>query len=104
VMIRPETSTAVKLNCTIANTTTGDSFDLSLPMEVNDTIIVDTSPDFPNVSYKGSLINGAIRLSSIRSAWMKLQPGINVLTFDNLQSVSNNFTINIKYRERANFF
>jgi hypothetical protein len=104
VMIRPETSTAVKLNCTIANTTTGDSFDLSLPMEVNDTVIVTTDPDFPTVSYKGSLINGAIRLSSIRSAWMKLQPGSNTLTFDNLQSVANNFTINIKYRERMNFF
>jgi hypothetical protein len=104
VMIRSETTAAVKLNMTIANTTNGESFDLLLPVEVNDTVYVDTDPEFPTVTYKGEVINGAIRINGVRSAWLKLNPGSNTLTFDNLQSVSNNFTILVKHRDRANFF
>lgn len=103
VMIRAE-SGAARLNFTISNSTTGESFDLLLPALANDTIYVDTDPDFPTVTYKGELINGAIKLSSIRSAWLKLAPGSNTLNFDNLQSVSNNFTITTKWRDRASFF
>jgi hypothetical protein len=104
VMLRGETTATVKINCVIANTTTGDSIEIITPVDVNETIYIDTDPDFPTVTYNGQVINGALRLSSIRAAWLKLQPGANSLTFDNSQSVSNNFTINIKLRERANFF
>lgn len=81
VMIRDEINN-FQINCTITNTTTGDSFDLKLPMEINDTVYVDTNPDFPTVTYKGQLVNGAIKLSSTRSAWMKLQPGANTISYD----------------------
>ena len=104
VMIRPEITSSVKLNFRLTNSTTGDYFDLSLPVEVNDTVYIDTDPDFPTVTYDGEIANGAIKLNSVRAMWLKLQPGSNTLTFDNLQSVSNNFTITIKTRDRANFF
>lgn len=80
VMIRDEVSN-FQINCTITNETTGDSFDLKLPMEINDTVYIDTDPDFPTVTYKGQLVNGAIKLSSTRSAWMKLSPGVNTIGY-----------------------
>jgi hypothetical protein len=104
VMLRGEVTSSAKVNCTITNTTTNERIDLSLPVTVNDTIYVDTDPGFPTVTYNGQVVNGAIKLSSVRAAWLKLQPGSNSLSFDNNQSVSNNFTITIKTRDRMNFF
>jgi hypothetical protein len=104
VMLRAEVATTVRINCRITNSTTGEYFDLLIPVEANDTLYVDTSPDFPNVSYNGQIVNGAIKLSSTRSAWLKLQPGLNTLTFDNSNSVANDFSIAIKHRDRQSFF
>lgn len=104
VMIRSEISSAVRVNCRITNATTGDFFDLDIPTEVNKTIYLDCDPDFPTVTHEGQIVNGAIKLSSVRSEWLKLQPGSNSLSFDNNQSVSNNFEINITWKQRANFF
>lgn len=103
VMMRAESGVAT-INLTIANTTTGESIDLLLPVDVNDTVYVDTDPDFPTVTYKGELINGALKTSSIRACWLKFQTGSNTLTLDNSQPVANDFSIAIKWRDRANFF
>lgn len=104
VMIRAEKSSIAKINCTIRNETTGESFDLVMPVETLDTVYVDTDPEFPTVTYNGQLMNGAIKISSIRSAWLKLQPGANTIGYENLQAVANDVTITIKWRDRANFF
>lgn len=104
IMLRSETTSIANINCTIRNETTGESFDLAIPTEVGDTIYIDTDPDFPTVKYKGQITNGAIKLSTIRSAWLKLLPGANSIGFENKQSVANNFNVVIKWRDRANFF
>jgi hypothetical protein len=104
VMIRSEVSSTVNLNLKISNTTTGETFDLALPVEANETAYVNTDPDFPTVTYNGQIVNGAIKLNSTRATWLKLQPGSNTLTFDNNLSVSNNFTITTKWRDRMNFY
>lgn len=102
VMIRTEGSNA-QINITITNSTTGESMTVNYPMIVNDTLIIDTDPDFPNAKYKGQLVNGAISLSSIRAAWLKLQPGANTLFYDNNLAAPFDITIVVKWRDRQNF-
>lgn len=104
VMIRSETSSAVLVNCKITNATIGRFFTITIPAEVNDTIYVDTDPSFPTVTLNGQIVNGAIKLDSVRAVWLRLQPGSNTLEYENLQSVANNLTIVVKHRDRANFF
>lgn len=104
VMIRSEKTSIAKINCTIGNSTTGESFQLTIPVEVNDTVYIDTDPEFPTVKYNSQIVNGAIKLSTIRSAWLKLSPGTNTITLANSQAVANDFSIVIKWRDRANFF
>lgn len=103
VMLRDE-STDSRIDLTISNTTTGESLRVIYQASLNDTLVIDTDPDFPNAKYKGQLVNGAVSLSSIRSAWLKLQPGSNTLTFTNNLSVTNNLTVTVKWRDRMNFF
>jgi hypothetical protein len=93
-----------RLDCTIGNSTTSDSMRINIPMELNQTLYVDTDPDFPTAKYKGALVNGCVSLSSIRSAWLKLQPGSNTITYLTNASGASDISIAIKWRDRANFF
>lgn len=103
IMIRTEASN-VNLNLTIGNSTTGESFDLLMPVTVNETVYIDTDPDFPYVKYKGTLQNGAIKLSSIRAAWLKLNTGANTITYTSNNAGANDISIAVKWRDRLNFF
>lgn len=103
VMLRVENSN-YRMNLTIGNTTTGETFDIVYPMFLNSTIYVDTDADFPTVKYNGQIVNGAIRLSSIRSAWLKLNPGVNAITYQTNNTAASDISINIKWRDRLNFF
>lgn len=102
VMIRPGTN-ASKVDVTITNDTTGESMRIVYPMLVSDTIIIDGDPDFPTAKHQGIIVNGAVQLSSIRSAWLKLRPGSNTLSFQNNLSVATDMSIVVKHRDRANF-
>jgi hypothetical protein len=72
-------------------------------MPVNDTLYIDTTPDFPYAKHNGVLVNGAVRLSTVRSAWLRLQPGTNTLSYNSNLSSANDITIVVKWRQRANF-
>lgn len=102
VMLRTEGAN-YKLDCTIGNSTTGESIRVIYPMALNETLYVDTDPSFPYAKHKGLMVNGAVSLSSIRAAWLKLNPGSNTLTFDSNLAATSNVTIIIKWRDRANF-
>lgn len=102
VMIRPETNTS-KVDILLTNDTTGESMRIIYPMLVSDTLIVDTDPDFPTAKHKGQIVNGAVQLSSIRSAWLRLRPGTNTISYQTNLSVATDMTIVIKHRDRMNF-
>lgn len=102
VMIRTEANN-YKLDCTIYNVTTGESMRVIHPMLISETLIVDTDPDFPNAKYKGQIV-GAVSLSTIRPAWLKLQPGSNTLSYETNLSGASGLQIVIKWRTRVNFF
>lgn len=102
VMMRTE-SANYKLDCRIRNETTGEFFDVLFPMLLNETVIIDTDPDFPTAKYKGLIVNGAVNLSSIRSAWLRLAPGSNTIGFESNLAAASNVTIVIKWRDRMNF-
>lgn len=102
IMIRSE-SNNYNLNCQISNDTTGESFTINFPMELSQTLYVDTNPDFPTVKYKGQIVNGCIKLNSIRSAWMKLQPGANTISYESIPSDPFDISITIKWYDNKRF-
>lgn len=103
VMMRSE-SLNYKLHCRIYNETTGDYMDIVHPMALNETLYIDTDPDFPNAKYKGLIVNGAVQLSSVRARWLRLAAGENTIGFESSLSGASNITIVIKWRDRMNFF
>lgn len=71
------------LNCTITNTTTGQWISLTLPMGLNNGLTVDCTNKL--VTYAdGSNCMAAIDWSSVRDEWLDLQPGANVLQYDDV--------------------
>lgn len=103
IKIRGEASNS-KIDITIHNDTTGESFQVVTTLKLNDILYIDTDPDFPTCKYNGIVSNGAVKLSTVRSAWLKMSPGANTIGITNNLSVSNNFTVTIKWRDRLNFF
>lgn len=103
VMIRTE-SANYKLDCRIRNETSGEYLDIVYPMALNETLIIDTNPDFPNATHKGVIVNGAVKLSSIRAAWLKMNAGANSIGFESNLAATSNITVVIKWRDRLNYF
>jgi hypothetical protein len=103
VAIGPEASTLVNMDCRFTNTL-GEIIYIIYPMLVGQTLYIDTDPDFPTATYQGQVVNGAIKLSTIRAAWMRIAAGGTTLSFLNHLSASMNITVVIKWRDRANFF
>jgi hypothetical protein len=94
----------VKLDCRITNANTGEYIDIYLPMRQNETVYIDTDPDFPTVTHNGLLVNGAVKPSSIRSQWLKMVGNAtNVLYFDS-STPATNITIVTNWRDRLNFY
>jgi len=108
VMLRgsPSTDEAANhnLDFTITNDTTGESIEVVYPLQLDQTLTIDTDPSFPYASYNGQIVNGAVSLSSIRSAWLKMNPGANTLSYVTNLSAGSNINIAVKWRDRANFF
>jgi len=103
VMIRAEAAN-VQANFKIVNSTTGDYFIINFPMATSETLYIDTNPDFPTVTYKGKVVNGCIKLSTVRSKWLVLRPGTNTIGFETQKSDVDPMNIVIKFKDRANFF
>ena len=101
VMIRTEASN-YKLDCVLRNETTSEWMQITYPMALNETLYIDTDPSFPYAKYKGLLVNGAVKLSSIRAAWLKLNPGANTIGFETQLAAASNVSIVIKWRDRVN--
>jgi len=91
------------LDFKLSNATTGESLRIIYPLTLNEKLTIDTNPDFPNAKVNGQIVNGAVELSSIRTAWLKLNPGSNTIGFDTNLAVATNITITIKWRDRLNF-
>lgn len=102
VAIRAEAAN-FKLDCKITNQTTGEFFNILFPMAINETLYIDTDPDYPTVTHRGRIMNGAISLSTLRAAWLKLNPGVNTLTIDNNLPAATDISVVVKFRDRANF-
>lgn len=100
VMLRSEAQN-YKLDCRL--TIGSDYIDVLLPMGLNETLYIDCNPDFPTATYKGLLVNGAVKTSAIRAYWLRLGPGANTVYFDSNLAATSNITIAIKWRDRANF-
>jgi len=102
VMIRTEEANT-HLNCTITNNTTGESMTILLPMKQDTTLTIDTDPNFPTARYRGAIVNGCVKLSTVRAKWLKLAKGANTISFDNNLSAANSINVVIKHRDRFNF-
>lgn len=68
-----------QIDCFIANSATGDSISLFLPMELNKVLVIDC--DAETVVYDGKDIGVPLGWNTVRGAWLDLQPGNNTLTF-----------------------
>lgn len=96
-------STINKLDFTLTNATTGESIRIVHPTLVGGTLIIDTDPDFPTAKLDGQIVNGAVTLSTVRAAWLKLNPGTNVINFDNNLAAVSDISTAIKWRDRMSF-
>lgn len=88
------------LDFTLTNTTTGDAFDVFLPLIKDKTLYIDTDPDAPFATWRGQDVSGALTFNSIRAKWLALTPnggGINILT---ITGTIGAMTIIIKHRAR----
>lgn len=90
-----------QFSCRITNTTTGKSIEVNYPVQVGQTLIIDTDPSFPNASYFGQLVSGSITPDTVRSAWLPLQPGTNTITYT--ADIISTLTMVIKWRNRYNY-
>ena len=79
----------------------GESFSVLYPLKINQTIIIDTNPDFPTAKFNGRIVNGAIKTSRIRPDWLSAYPGTESFTF--AADYFGTFTIVIKWRDRMLF-
>lgn len=75
------TGAAYYIQCTITNTTTGDNFTLSVHLPLNTAVVVNTQQKTVTLA-DGSNALPALTPSTIRNDWLNLQPGANVLQFD----------------------
>lgn len=100
ITIRAE-NTNYQANFVIRNETTGESITVSgFPMDLNETLYIDTDPSFPKATYKGQLVSGIVKTDTIRSAWLKLQPGANTIGYEYGGSGASDVSIAIKHRDR----
>lgn len=89
--------TNAEINVVLANTTTGDSLNVSFPLEANKTLTIDT--ENRQMSYQGILLSPP-DLSSVRQEWLRLQPGDNTITYTD--STTGNVTVVFTYNARKN--
>ncbi len=93
-----------KLDMTITNTGTSDFIQVTTPMLLNQTVTIDTDPDFPTAKLNGLIANSIVSVSDIRAAWLALTGGANnTIQFVNSAGDAN-VTIVTKWRDRLNFF
>lgn len=71
-----------QFNCTIANTTTGESISLSFNCDLNETVEIDTLNHTVTYQLNGENIFSALTINGTpRVDWLKLQPGNNTITY-----------------------
>lgn len=101
IMIRAENAN-YQANFVIRNETTGESITVSgFPMDLAETLYIDTDPAFPKATYKGQLVSGIIKTDTIRSAWLKLQPGANSIGYESGSAGGvSDVSIVIKHKDR----
>ena len=87
------------LDATITNQTTGEWLKITAPMNLNDTMTVD-SDNYTITNDDGTNILGARTLSSRRQEWLKLNAGANVLEWTDAGTAA--VTCVIKYQDRNN--
>lgn len=87
------------LEATITNETTGESLTLKNPMTMNDTMTVNTD-EYSITNDDGTSALGARTLSSRRTEWLKMEPGTNVLRWDDTGTAA--VTCVVKWQDRNN--
>jgi hypothetical protein len=69
------------LDCTITNETTGESIDVDATLIVDETLTIDT--DEKSVRDGDNISNyNALDFSTVRRDWLRMTPGVNVITFE----------------------
>lgn len=86
------------LDLELSNETTGESLEVSIEMELNEELEIDTKNKVVTYSKDGSMQFQSVRPDTIRKHWLKLQPGNNVLKYTdaNTQGV----TVVTEFHER----
>jgi hypothetical protein len=87
------------LACTIANTTTGEAVTIEFHMSLDESLEVDTSDKTVTYLEDGTRQFQALSLAgSPRRDWLPLQPGVNVLRFDDTGTTA--VTVTVEWAER----
>lgn len=84
----------------LTNSQTNQSVTVKTLLQINDTLIVDTDPNFPNATLNGSPVNSVVSIDEIRPDWLPLAVGTNTITAtaDRIGAI----TIVVKWRDRMN--
>lgn len=75
-----------QMDSTIANSTTGESITINMPMELNKTLVINC--DDETVIYDGKDVGLPMTWNTVRGPWLDLQAGSNTLTFTDTGTVS----------------
>lgn len=86
------------ISAALINTTTGYYIDIDYNLNLNTTLIINTSGHTVVNNDNGTYERGAIQLSTYRHDWLRMAPGANVLQWD--ETGATGLTIVVKRRER----
>jgi hypothetical protein len=89
--------TNCQLSCTITNTTTGESFTIIYPLATTKSLVVDCN--LHTVTADGIPSLSAIGISTIRTEWLDLLPGVNLMQYD--QVSTGNVTLGFSWEDRS---
>jgi hypothetical protein len=89
---------AYQMDAVLANTTTGESLSIALPMELDEALTIDTDAYTVTYGTEGSNQYQAVRRSSVRLPLLRLRPGSNTLSFTDVGTAG--VTVAISYRAR----
>ena len=90
----------VQLYVAFGNNMTGEGFVLNVPMQENDSLVVDCNPKAPTVKLNGVPVTGALWLNTQRDHWMTLLGADNNFSYTCLLNAALEVTINVSWYNR----
>lgn len=88
-------------NDVISNSAVPEKVTIRYPIKINNTVEIDTNPDFPTAYYEGINIRNAITVIPQHGTWMRLMPGNNTITYTPRLN-GGTYSLTVRWRDRMN--